>query len=685
MLRKRILFVMFLGILVLANGSTVARSQAPPGGYTIGIEVNADGSWRVAEIFGIPTNLTPETFNSLAGLFGMRITLPTAILPQQTVDFLKQAGITQLTLAMDGPTTRVWVDERFLPEIELNSQALKAFVGESGGFLMDILTLVRGSAYVRLPSDKVVSPDLSQTIRQAAVHEGAIANKVQLEATLRPTGQWLSAGGFTREDAVAAGLLLPLDVDPRFSAFLAGYDKIQVDITPNELVLMTDNEPAIRLIWDRDSRQALIETVEDLARIRLDSRVLTTIEGWLAKSRVSLALHIANEPRDGAPVVEIGTPIAVALNDTDVPTIEGIPLYGLMPQVTDAIRQTAAFTGIAQIQTCWSGDSLRWLVNGMPMPYVTVSEGWLSQAIRLAGFEPLPAAGKIEQALANVVLPVSLSVGATPTAAAGDCAYEAATATAPFAVNVKASWNRQSDQLALEKLDLPILMPLDVAAQIHLPGVSAFVPAGLTRIAAHAGPSGFSAKINDVDASLHWDPALLNNLARVVDRLGPGYGGYILQAAQLVGTTEINVVIESREMVTSSPEAKLDETTLERAGLTPVAVVAELPATVTQARGTAEPPVAQQEAVLESQVTTGESTEQKVTLEETAAPSANVCVVPEGGTLWACWLQLGGSRGTGMPWTEWSLAIVKAYGLKFDPEDLVIVQPGMTIASSPSQ
>jgi hypothetical protein len=685
---KWVSFVVFVGLLLLTSSGVITHAQGPES-YTMGIEVNADGSWGVVELLGQKVNLTPESFNGLASLLGLQVALPTQALPPESVALLTQAGVKQLTLAMDGQTTRVWVNEQFLPEVEINPMILKGLIGDVSGLLTQALTFVRGTVYVRLPSGEGIHPDLTQTIARATAREAAVVNSAKLEATLSPEGRWLSAGGFTREDATTAGLPLPLDLAPTYAALLAKYDKIEVDITPGEFLVKADNEPAVRLIWDQDSRLALANTVENFLGIALDPQAFATAESWLEDSNVSLVLNIADEPQDGAPVVEINSPITVALNGTAAPTVEGVPIYGLAPQVMGVVMQTAQFAGIDQMQACWSGGHLYWLVNGMPMPYVTIGDGWLSTAIRLTGFQPLPAADKIEQTLSNVTLPANLSLGTASAASSSACgAYQSATAKALMAINVDATWARQSDELTLGQVNLPSLVPLDLSAKIHVPGASAFVPANLKQVAVTVGPAGFSANINDVDVAIHWDSTLLSNLAKVVDRVG--YGDVVRQAAQVLGVTEITFNVESTEKVASGPEARLEPTTQAVASLMPMSPAA---ATTESEVATARPPAT------ETQEPTGRSTQgievpqeplvqptgTREALEPTAGPTADICVVKAGDTLWDCWLQFGGTQGTGMPWAEWSTATAKAYDLKVIRDRIVVVRPGDKITMLPTQ
>lgn len=687
---KRALFIVLAIALLFSAISPMVVNAEEPGGFTIGIEVNADGSWKVVELLGRKMDLTPQAFNSFAGLLGMRMNLPDQILPQRTVAVLTRAGVSQMTLAMEGQTTKVWVNDRFLPEIELNPSVVTSLVGDKAGLFTNALALVQGAAYVRFPRGEAARPDLSRTVKPAA-RESEISNSVQVAATLNSEGKWLSAGGFTRRDAAAAGIQLPLNVDPTLSAFLANYERIEVEVTPSEFVLRADDEPAVRLLWDGETRLAFVETAQDLLGAGLDPRlgagldpqIFEMAESWLQTSNVNLVLHIADEARDGTPIVEIGRPILIVLNGADAPTVAGVPIYGLDPRVEGTVMQIAQFTGIHQVQACWTQGQLGLRISGMSMPYITVSEGWLTKAIELTGLRPLSTAGKLEQALANVTVPVVLSVGEGPATPATDCgAYEVAAAEAPLAVNLEATWSRQSNELTLGKLDLPILMPLDIAAQIHVPGASAFIPASLSSITASVGPSGFSADVDGVNVAIHWDSTLLSNLAQVVDELG--YGDYVRQAAQVVKTTEINVSIESAEEIATSPEARLEETAQTVASLAPVAAEADEPATVAGVQEIVEQSVTQGKAPVEVEEPAVESPVEEAMV-ETASHEPEVCVVPDGGTLWDCWLQFGGSEGTGLSWADWSEAVVETYGLELSSAGEPILQPGDTIAMLPTQ
>ncbi len=88
---------------------------------------------------------------------------------------------------------------------------------------------------------------------------------------------------------------------------------------------------------------------------------------------------------------------------------------------------------------------------------------------------------------------------------------------------------------------------------------------------------------------------------------------------------------------------------------------------------------AQDLAVTTSQEPVLEPAQAREALESATASAIDEWVVPAGGTLWDCWLEFGGTQGTGMPWPAWSDAVAAANGLQLTQEGVTLVQPGDTI------
>lgn len=671
MMRRQVLGIAFvILLLLLAWSSTVTLAQNPDG-LTIGFEITTDGGWKVVELFGQKMELDPTSFNSVARVLGLQFELQPRLLPPELVATFRQADIEQLTLALEGEAANVWLNDMSSPQAKVHLQNLQGLLPEpfaqSYGFLREVLQFLRGTVYVRFTPQAFVRPELvAMAVPPAEVE---VDNVVRLAVTLSPQGRWLSAGGFTIEEAALLGVALP-DVDPSVAAMLAPLDKVTVDVTPSELMVSTNEQPVVELLWDADGRQRLLEIVQGLVPgLNLDhpqiAPVVELAETWLASSHVNLDLHVANKPMDSVSAIEIGRPVTVALDETGIVYVMDMPVAAVDPQVAGPVMGQAQAAGIKQAEVCWDAGQLRVLVNNTPMPYVTADPGWLTKAIQVTGWQPHSIAEKLEQILAEARVPVALMVDREAAAPVSDCgAYEAAQVAAPaMAFAVDATWNPQLGELALQDVGLPFatlgMMPIDIAAQVRLPAVvAATVPPGLGRVEASVGADGFTADLDDVSVAVHWDSRLLSNLAEVAD--GFGIGHVIRQVAPLLSVAEISVNVERIETIAGSPEAReISEVTPAVATLTSVTPAAERPATVAEAQV--------------------KSQEQLVT-----SPESAVCVMAEGDSLWTCWEQSGRTEGTGLVWVDWKNAAIKAYSFPVNEQGVVIVQPGDTIAAVPA-
>ncbi|MFQ5855710.1 MAG: hypothetical protein ACE5LU_08730 [Anaerolineae bacterium] len=559
MTRKRVLGLstIFLVVLLLTVGGTTAA--ADPAGLTIGLEIGADGSWKVAELFGQELELDPEAFNSVAKVLGLGFELPTRLMDPAQVAMLTQADIEQLTLALEGNAARVWLNDLQSPNVKVHLQNLQGLLPEAFvqpyGFLMQVLRFVPGAVYVRFTPAEFVRPELAAMEVSPAKAEPV--NIARLEATVNSAGRMLSVAGFTAEELALLNVALP-GIDPGVAAMLARFGKVTVDVTPSEMVLLADEQPMVELTWDAAGREKLLGMAESLGGFALDRQMVAIAEPWLESTHVNVGLHIADTSRDSTPSFTVGGPITVALEDGGMVSVAGVsvPVAGLD---TGMLRNTVRAFGIEQAQVCWRGDEVRLQVNGMPMPFVRASEGWMPKAIRLTGWQAHPMAAKLEQVLAGLDVPVALLVDPAATAPAGGCAdYRVAEAPKPLMTfGVDAAWNPATAELALKNVGLPFaalgMMPMDIAAQLRLPTlVSAFVPRDLGRVKATVGGNGLSANVDGVDLNVYWDATLLENVAKLGDRLG--FGFTIRQVAPLLSMAEITVDVESTAAIAVSAQ-----------------------------------------------------------------------------------------------------------------------------------
>ncbi len=557
---KRVLgiSIALLFLLVWAAGST-SLLAAPASGLSVGFQVNPDGSWKVVELFGQPIDLDPQSFNSVARILGLQFELPAQLIDPAVVRLLSQADIAQVTMALEGDAARLWLNDRQLPQAKVHIQALQPLLPEPYGqpfnFLTQILRFVPGTFYVRFTPQPLAAPS-AQPVPVAAQP----VNALHLAATVDPQGHLLSAAGFTHQDVdpflSAAGLVIP-DLDPGVAALLARFDKLALDLTPGEAMLLTNDQTLLELFWDADSRQYLLDTAQRLGGFQLDPQILDLAETWLQTTHATADLFIATSPQDDLPQIALGEPITVALADTGL-LVAGapIPVAGLD---TALLRQTIQAYGIQQAQLCWQDNQLRWLVNGLPMPYLTADTGWLTKLIRLTGWQPLPMADKLDQLLAQTDLPITLLASPSAAAQAPACEpYQVASAPAPsLAFAVAGTWNRQQAELALEDVEIPFqalgMLPIDITAQLRFPPiVAAFVPSAVNHVQASLGAGGATATVDDVNIAIHWDQTLLSNLAQVADAFG--VGATIRQLSPVLSVAGIDVNVESVETVAGAAE-----------------------------------------------------------------------------------------------------------------------------------
>jgi hypothetical protein len=350
------------------------------------------------------------------------------------------------------------------------------------------------------------------------------------------------------------GVVIP-DLQPAVMAYLAAFDSVSVDVTPSDLMLQADDQPVLEFIWDAEGRMALVGLAEKFAGFQLDPQIIDMVEPWLQSSHANVALHVADTPQDSMVDIDIGEPIAVAFEEGGL-SVAGVslPVAGLGP-----VKSTIETFGVDSAQLCWQGTELRWLVNGMEMPYVTADPGWVTKTVGLLGWKTFPIHEKLGQLLAETELPVAMALDPAALPAEGCGAYQVAKAgEAPMAFAVEGTWNQQDGELALDEVDLPFsvfgMPPIGISAQFDLPAeITAFVPPTIGTIGsveASLDANGLAATLDGVDVGLHWDSELLSNLATVAD--GFGAGATIRQVAPVLDMANIAVDIESVAPIAAS-------------------------------------------------------------------------------------------------------------------------------------
>jgi hypothetical protein len=184
-MQKRVLglsIALLVALLVIASGTTAQAKD--PASLSVGLQVNADGTWQVVELFGQKTNLTPQSFNSMAKLLGLGFEIPAQLVDPVFVDMFQQADINQVTLSLEGEAARVRLNDWATPQAKVYLQSVETLLGESFGqsygFLMEIVKFVQGTVYVRFTPEAIaVAP-----AAEAAAEEAA--NNIQLAATVNP-------------------------------------------------------------------------------------------------------------------------------------------------------------------------------------------------------------------------------------------------------------------------------------------------------------------------------------------------------------------------------------------------------------------------------------------------------------------------------------------------------------------
>jgi hypothetical protein len=501
------------------------------------------------ELFGQAIELDPQTFNSVGQVLGLQLALPSQLMVPEQIATLEQADVNQLTLSLDEGAAWIWLNELQSPRLKLHLETAELLLppdyGPAFGLLSQILKVVPGTVYVRFTPEPFARPDQEMV---EAMGDVMAVNTVQLDATISPTGEVLSAGGFTTEEAALFNLQV-WDVDPNVAAMLATFDKISVDASSQKLMLTTNDRPAVELFWDQDGRQMLLDTTQKFVPgLSLDNPqfapIMDLAETWLKTSHVNVDLFIDDTPQDALPSVKMGEPLQVAFNGSAL-NVAGmdVPLYGVD---LGLIKDTVRAYGVENAQLCWQGDELRWLINGLELPYVSADDGWLIKAIETAGWQAHPIALKLEKILSETNLPVAVATSPEMLAPVKECgAYMAARAAEPsLAFSVDATWHPDDAVLELHDVGLPFaalgLFPLDISAQIGLPPeVAVFVPRTLGDVKANLGADGLYATVDGIDAAIHWDARLLSNLAEVTDAIG--VGPTIRQAMPVLNMAEVSV------------------------------------------------------------------------------------------------------------------------------------------------
>lgn len=508
----------------------------------ISVTIEENSEWS----FGV--SLVGEKDKTISSEWLAALGVPAKLDPSvgEMVGKARQEGIYQLKVLKKG--WRLWGLVNNQPVIdvevekkgqELLDKTLEPYLPESNLAAWGIRKLIEVAGTVYLNLGEV--PQLPK-IESTSAAKTIVVNTINLGATINLSGTLLSGLGLTQAELNSIGLSLPASaLDSGFVAsVLTGTKKIEAQLTPDGLHLLNDGNGLAKVRWDSGSRKTIYDLAPKILRI-IGAEVAEwdtyaqALEKWIADTEITVVANVGGKPgSEGLPKLDLKRPVRVELTNEGTLKVEGVyigELGGVAP------------IGDFKVAARWQDRRLRWTAQGMPMPYLRISTGWLKELTGLQGInkdvygEYYFLLGKLEDILGNSNLGVVLNTDQD----VPDYVVKYTAEVPTIQGEINAILSRDARLRVGTKIPgIAEIVPTTLGVKLDL--LEGYIPAGLEKIIIAYGPRGLEATVNTSTVSLFWDNELLTNAAKVAgDLTGQDFTSYVQYAT--AGGAKVNILI----------------------------------------------------------------------------------------------------------------------------------------------
>lgn len=374
---------LFLAVLLVLAGIMPAYAAEPGGAGeppVVEVQIADTGDWALI-LPGAPPDLNSRSIGALTSRLGLAV--PALTLDTSYLKMADDTGVAMVALVKQGEDITFFLNGEALTTLTVTEAALGSVasgVAPELDKLASWLSQASVATVVRLPAGQGLALDLSRSLRPDTGAEAL--NLIDLGVTISPDGRLVSVAGI---DAAQLGLDMAL-FDPAMLESLPidvmGFGELGLTLVGGGVGVSVKGDDWLRLGWDADY---LLANAGDLAGMagttipaeQMDMAGLAV--GWLKDTRLNANVFLADQKAEGAPVLQLGRPVNVAIRGGYL-LVEGVNvgLY-LGPDITMYIDPLEAAV------LDWEGSTrtLRWSVRDKPMPPIELEVGALAKILEM--------------------------------------------------------------------------------------------------------------------------------------------------------------------------------------------------------------------------------------------------------------------------------------------------------------
>jgi len=510
---------------VMAAGS---EGPTPAGAADIEIDVQETGEW-VLKIGAADLGLSSSNVSALATRFNLA--LPPIAIDPAVIGLASGSGIQHLALVKDGSESTIFINGIPATAVALSDAAVSKVAEEFVPELEGLLTWANGASLavvVNFPTDgEQYVLDLGQGVK-AAVEAKAAVNQIGLGATITPDGRIVSIGGIAPSDLGLDLGMIDLSWMKAYGIDRLGINQLNLAADGNGISVSANGEEWVSIAWDADYVAQNANALANLGGFALDQAVADLAVDWLKDSEIHVDAYLAEETAEGAPVVSIGRPVSLAVQDKAF-YVEGFNTGFVLDDTTLGYLKQ-----VGSMAVVWDGASsqARLAIDATPMPAIELEEGFLSTVGSTFVGDIVPW-GIVEQILGNAQLCAQLTVeGSAPadiTAVGAPAEYKVP--AAPLALDV--TLGRADGKIAVAGESLPLAaLGLDVSGVVKTISTTL---GPVETLSLDLGPTGLAVGLDNKHVRVVWDQTTRSNLLGwVLDFVGEQYGITALSSPGLV-------------------------------------------------------------------------------------------------------------------------------------------------------
>jgi len=525
---------------VMAAGS---EGPTPTGAADIEIDVQETGDW-VLKFGTADLGLSSSNVASLASRFALA--LPPIAIDPAMIGLAEDSGIQHLALVKSGNETTLFINGIPATALALSDEAVSKvameFVPELEGLISwandtDLAVVVNfplngdGEKYVL---------DLGQGVASAAMADTR-ANVIGLGATISPDGRIVSIGGIAPADLGLDLGMIDMSWMTGFGIDRLGLNQLDLSVDANGLSVSSNGDEWVSVAWDADYVAQNAGALAGLGGYVVDQSMVDLATDWLKDSEIHVSAYLADESGEGAPMVSIGRPVSLAIQDKAF-YVEGLNTGFVLDDLTLGYVEQ-----IGSAAVVWDGESnqVRMAIGDMPMPAIELEEGFLTSVASTLVGDILPW-DIVEQVLGDTQLTADFTYeGSAPVdIVALDAPAVYSVAAAPLLADV--TLGRADGKIAVAGEALPL-----AALGFDVSGVIQTLTATLGPVETlelDLGPTGLSLGVDGKHVRVVWDETTRANLVGMaLDFAGEQFGITALSSPGLVRWAAESAVVMANQ------------------------------------------------------------------------------------------------------------------------------------------